>query len=67
MDYQDYDNFTQFVSAKAEPITLGFSGFIGDHTLGVGLGLVALFLFYKFFIAPIISEAKEYEDQQSEQ
>lgn len=48
MKYQGYDNFSELAVDKVEQVTsLGFNviGFIGNHTLGVAITIIVLFLF----------------------
>ena len=50
MTYQDYTNFSEYASHEVSRFTeLGFMSFLGDHTLGVAITIMVLFVLYKIF------------------
>ena len=66
MEYQGYNNFSEFTSDKVHEISsLGFNvtGFIGNHTFGIAVAVFLLFIGYKIYIEPAMKGEREEEEE----
>ena len=63
MSYKGYNNFTELTVDKTETVMafgIDIIGFISRHTLGFAIGLIILFILFKWLVAPMIKPG--YED-----
>lgn len=64
MEYQGYNNFSEFTSDKAEQVSslgIDITGFIGNHTFGIAIMILLLFVGYKIYIEPVMRGEREEE------